>query len=71
MARVFLRPRAERDLREISDYIAERSGDERAAAVLQRLARMMRTRKQSIPIVGDGATRYGRPACAALRQGVT
>ena len=41
MPRVIIRPRAERDLKEAFDFIAERSGEERAAMVLQRIARKM------------------------------
>jgi len=41
MPHVVIRPRAERDLQEVFDFIAERSGEERAALVLRRIARTM------------------------------
>lgn len=41
MARVIIRPKAESDLDAISDYIAERSDDERASNVLRAIYRKM------------------------------
>ena len=41
MPRVIIRPRAERDLIEAFDFIAERGGEERATMVLRRIARKM------------------------------
>jgi toxin ParE1/3/4 len=44
MARVILSPRAERDLKEISDYIAEQSDEDRADAVLRKISETMQLR---------------------------
>jgi len=41
MPRVIIRPRAERDLIDAFDFIAERSGEQRAITVLQRIERKM------------------------------
>ena len=41
MPHVIIRPRAERDLKEAFDFIAERSGEEWAGTVLRRIERKM------------------------------
>jgi len=51
MPRILLRPRAQRDLDQISDYIAERSGDDRADRMLDRIGHAMQTAAQH-PLTG-------------------
>ena len=51
MSRVIMRPRAERDLQEAFDFIADRSGEERAAKVLRRIARKLQAQAH-YPLAG-------------------